>query len=64
MGDGIRANRKIATIKKRIDYLRKRVDEGHRLGRDFSYDKQECAALEWALDIAVQSVNKKATSSS
>lgn len=45
------ARQKIAALEKRVAWLKRRIDEASAIGRDLSFDKQERAALLWALEI-------------
>lgn len=39
---------RISALKKRRDFLQARINSD---GRDLSYDKQECSAINWALSV-------------
>ena len=41
---------RMACLEKRLAWLKKRTAEADAAGRNLSYDKEEMAALEWALD--------------
>lgn len=43
--------KRIQIIKDRAFYLRKRINEAAKEGRDLTYDKAEMRALEWAVPI-------------
>lgn len=41
----------LATLRRRVKHLEKRVQEAEKKGRDLSFDKQELVALETAIDL-------------
>lgn len=45
-------NKRLQVLRDRAEFLKKRIDEAKRLGRDLSFDKAEMRALEWVLPIA------------
>ena len=48
---GIRAGRKLKTLKARADWLEMRVGKREIAGKNVPWDRAELAALRWALEI-------------
>lgn len=44
-----KGRKKIAILQKRADFLAQRVSDAESKGRDLSFDKQEHAAINWAI---------------
>ena len=47
----MRTKKCLQTLERRIAHLEKRIAEAEKKGRDLSFDKQEKAALETAIDL-------------
>lgn len=43
------AEKHVAVLQRRANYLRTRIDRGRRDGKDMTYDEQELDALVWAI---------------
>lgn len=45
-------NKRIQVLRDRAEFLKKRVTDAAKTGRDLSFDKAEMRALEWVIPIA------------
>ncbi len=58
---GVRADRKLKTLKARADWLEMRVGKGELKGKNVPWDRAELAALRWALSVLEPMFAKEVT---